>query len=88
MSDAIKLRIVQKPESRGRPRTLAHDVQIFINDVEQKHIRDLQLRVAARDVVTATITFFPSEIEVDAELLALLNIPSHSPSEEVTDAEG
>lgn len=74
MSDRSRLKIVGDL-TNANTRVLLNDTDI--TDM----VSELQVRFAAAEIVTATITIVPNEVDIDAEalakLIAVVNDPNH-----------
>lgn len=57
------------------------NTRILVNDTDiTDMVSELQVRFAAAEIVTATITIVPNEVDIDAEALAKLIAVVNDPS--------
>lgn len=66
------LKIALREPDASYLRLLPQNLIVTLNDQELPTFYDLHLNIKADDVVTATIALYPTQIEVEADVLARL----------------
>ncbi len=69
-----KLKISMKPGRENLKRILSHDLDVTLDGKQLPPFYKLNLEIVAQGVVRAEIGIYPSEVDVDADVLAAFGV--------------